>query len=210
MIYDVFDERFRPYGGVVREFDGARLCQVLRSQTPVPEGTCYVPEADCLMALPEREALERHILGGLPVQMGWCNGHNTVLNCLEYHRSSEWNIGASSFILLLGKQEDIREGVYDTANIQAFLVPTGTLVELYATTLHYAPAQTGPDGFQVCVILPKGTNLEKPAIANTFAEDPYLFAANKWLLAHRDAQEVKQGACVGLTGANIDISAWKQ
>ena len=87
MIYDVFDERFRPYGRVVREFDGARLCQVLRSQTPVPEGTCYVPEADCLMALPEREALERHILGGLPVQMGWCNGHNTVLNCLEYHRS---------------------------------------------------------------------------------------------------------------------------
>ena len=33
-----------------------------------------------------------------------------------------------------------------------------------------------------------------------------LFAANKWLLAHPDAPEAKNGAYVGLTGENIDIA----
>lgn len=210
MICDVFDDRFKPYGRVIREFDGRELCRVLRSQTPLPEETCYVPEAACLMALAERGLLEQNVFGGLPIQMGWCNGHNTRLNCLEYHRSSELNIGADSFVLLLGKREDIRDGIYDTANVRAFRVPAGVLVELYATTLHYAPVQTGADGFRVCVVLPKGTNLEKPDIVNTFAEDPYLFAANKWLLAHRDAGETRQGACTGLVGENIDISSWGQ
>ena len=27
----------------------------------------------------------------MPVQLGWCNGHNTKLNCLEYHRDSYYN-----------------------------------------------------------------------------------------------------------------------
>ena len=34
-------------------------------------------------------------------------GVNTKLNCLEYHRDSEVNIGSSDFILLLAKQEEL-------------------------------------------------------------------------------------------------------
>ena len=33
-----------------------------------------------------------------------------------------------------------------------------------------------------------------------------LFAADKWLIAHPDASEVKAGAYVGITGENIDIA----
>ena len=35
------------------------------------------------------------------------DSYNTRLNCLEYHRDSEVNVGARDFILLLGKQDEI-------------------------------------------------------------------------------------------------------
>jgi hypothetical protein len=99
----------------------------------------------------------------MPVQLGWCNGHNTKLNCLEYHRSSEFNLGTEDFILLLARMEDIKNGKLNTAKVKAFLVPAGNLVEVYATTLHYAPCHTDPKkGFRVLVALPKGTNTSKP------------------------------------------------
>ena len=36
-------------------------------------------------------------------------------------------------------------------------------------------------------------------------DDAYLWACNKWLLAHPDSAEAAQGAVVALTGENIDI-----
>ena len=38
-------------------------------------------------------------------------------------------------------------------------------------------------------------------------EDRRLRARNKWLLAHADSSEAKDGAYVGLKGENIDIAA---
>lgn len=95
----------------------------------------------------------------------------------------------------------------DTSKVEAFFCPAGTAVELYATTLHYAPcsAKKG-DHFRVVIILPKGTNLEKPAITVRNDDDARLFAANKWLIAHPEASEAGQGAVIGLTGVNIDIA----
>src|SRR5699024_12860421 len=43
---------------------------------------------------------------------------------------------------------------------EAFLVPAGTMIEVYATTLHYAPCSAQEKGFRCVVILPKGTNTE--------------------------------------------------
>ena len=66
-----------------------------------------------------------------------------MLNALEYHRSSEANVAATDVILLLGQQSDITDDFkYDTAQLEAFFVPAGTAVELYATTLHYTPIGT--------------------------------------------------------------------
>ena len=69
----------------------------------------------------------------MPVQFGWCNGHNTKLNCLEYHRDSEFNLGTEDFVLLLAREDDIVGGKLDTAKVKAFRVPAGVLVEVYAT-----------------------------------------------------------------------------
>ena len=109
------------------------------AKTPVPESVGYVPEEEAMQELPAAQEVSDYLYGGMPVQMGWCNGHNTKLNCLEYHRDSEFNLGTSDFILLLAKQDEIEIGVLDTAKVKAFRAPAGTMVEVYGTSLHYAP-----------------------------------------------------------------------
>lgn len=206
-IYSVFDPEFKPYGQVVDGLEEAvrEILDVLKD-APQGAGVDYVPEYEPLQELPAMVEISEHCYGGMPVQLGWCNGHNTKLNCLEYHRDSEFNLGTEDFILLLAKQDEIENGVLDTAKVKAFRVPAGVLVEVYATTLHYAPCHCDPNkGFRVLVALPMGTNTEKPAISNKSTEDRLLWACNKWLLAHPESGEAKQGAYTGLSGENIDI-----
>ena len=207
-IYSVFDPEFKPYGQVVTGMDEtvAELLNVLKD-APQGPGVDYVPEYAPLQELPACVEISEHCYGGMPVQLGWCNGFNTKLNCLEYHRDSEFNLGTEDFILLLGLQGDIVDGVLDTATIKAFKAPAGTLIEVFATALHYAPCHCDPNkGFRVMVALPMGTNTEKPAITPQTAEDKLLWARNKWLLAHPESGEAKQGAHIGLAGENIDIA----
>ena len=208
-IYSVFDPEFASYGRVITGYEAEckAVVEALNISTPLPEGTGYVPEEPALQNLPESAVLGASLFGGMPFQMGWCNGHNTKLNCLEYHRDSEFNLGTGDFILLLAKQDEIVDGKLDTGKVKAFRVPAGTLVEVYATTLHYAPCHTNPaQGFKVLVALPKGTNTDKPAVAVKGGDDAYLWACNKWLLAHAESSEAGQGAAVALTGVNIDIA----
>ena len=87
--------------------------------------------------------------------------------------------------------------------MEAFLVPAGTVVEVYATTLHYAPCNANGNKFCTAVILPKGTNTEAPAVQNNTEEDKLLFARNKWLIAHKDAKI--PGAFEGLIGENLSV-----
>ena len=207
-IYSVFDPEFKPYGQVVDGMEETvqEILDVLKD-APQGAGVDYVPEYEPLQELPAMVEISEHCYGGMPVQLGWCNGHNTKLNCLEYHRDSEFNLGTEDFILLLAKQEEIVDGVLDTARVKAFKAPAGVLVEVYATTLHYAPCHCDPEkGFRVLVALPMGTNTDKPAISNKSSEDKRLWARNKWLLAHPDSSEAKQGAYIGLAGENIDIA----
>ena len=207
-IYSVYDAAFAPYGKVLMGYDTTELLRTLEQVTPVPEGVDYVPAQPELEALPIAGLISQNAYGGMPVQLGWCNGHNTRLNCLEYHRDSELNCGTTDFILLLAKLEDLEEGWLDTKKVKAFRVPAGVLVEVYATTLHYAPCHVDPaQGFRVLVALPRGTNGPRPDIAPLNEEDKLLWACNKWLLAHADSAEAAQGAPVRLEGSNIDISA---
>ena len=206
-IYSVHDKEFTPYGHVVTGLDTTELLDAL-ARTPLPEtGTGYCPEEEELQELPVTVQVSEHLYGGMPVQMGWCNGRNTKLNCLEYHRDSEFNLGTEDFVLLLARQEEIEGGRLDTGQVKAFRVPAGVLVEVYATTLHYAPCHIDPaKGFRVLVALPAGTNTEKPDIRPLTEEDKLLRACNKWLLAHPDSAEAADGAYVGLTGENTDIA----
>lgn len=206
-IYSVLDKEFKPYGQVHDGFPTEEILSAL-AKTPVTNGVVYTAEDAALQQLAVTEELSATVYGGMPIQMGWCNGHNTKLNCLEYHRDSELNLGTGDFILLLAKQEEVTDGKLDTAKVMAFRVPAGVLVEVYATSLHYAPCQTDSEGFQVLVVLPKGTNGVKPEQAKVYGgDDKLLGACNKWLIAHPETGEAAEGAFAGLIGENIDIAA---
>ena len=206
-IYSVFDPEFKPYGKVLEGYDTAELIAAM-NEIPLPEqGVAYEPGIGSLEACEVFRDFQARAYGGMPIQLGMCWGRNTKLNCLEYHRDSEVNLGTGDFVLLLAKQEEIDEGVLDTAKVKAFRVPAGVPVEVYATTLHYAPCHLNEaEGFRVAVVLPRGTNTEKPAFEAKCEEDTWMTARNKWLLAHPESSEAKSGAHFGLSGVNIDIT----
>ena len=206
-IASVFDSAFKPYGQVLAGCDSEELLRAMEA-IPLPEnGTAYRLGIESLEACDVFTDFRDRAYGGMPIQLGMCWGHNTKLNCLEYHRDSEVNLGTTDFVLLLAKREEIEDGVLDTEKVKAFRVPAGLPVEVYATTLHYAPCQIpGEDGFRVAVVLPKGTNTEKPVFEAKSEEDRWMTARNKWLLAHPDSKEAKNGAHIGLRGLNIDIA----
>ncbi|MBO4375526.1 MAG: DUF4867 family protein [Lachnospiraceae bacterium] len=207
-IYSVLDPEFAPYGKVLTGYSTDSLLKALDEKTPLPEGVEYVMSEAALEYTDIFGALQNNAYGGMPIQVGYCNGHNTKLNCLEYHRDSELNIGSTDFILLLAKADDIENGKLDTSKVKAFRAEKGQIVEVYETTLHYAPcsAKKG-DGFKVTIVLPKGTNGPAPRLDAKNEEDRWMTACNKWLLAHAESAEAKSGAYVGLTGENIDIES---
>lgn len=203
----VFDKEFAVYGKVVEGYDFAPLLKVLRENSGKPaDCTIYVPSDPALEALAAYRLLSDHLFGGMPVQIGYCNGHNRKLNCLEYHRNSELNITDDGVVFLVAPLWKMRGGRLDTGEVEAFAAPAKTAVLLYETTLHYAPVTApGGEGFRVAVVLPRGTNTERPAAGPQLCEDRLLYARNKWLIAHPDSDEAKNGAFAGLTGDNITI-----
>ena len=207
IIRKVTDPEFSRFGKVVEGYDfGPLLAKLVEVSEKPADHTIYVASDPELEKEPVYAEQRDRAYGGMPIQIGYCNGNNYLLNCLEYHRDSEINIAADDAVLILGRQEDIQDGKYDTANVEAFLVPKGCAVEVYATSLHYAPCTVdGTDGFRVIVVLPRGTNTEKPDFVPACEEDRWMTARNKWLLAHPEAPEAADGAYVGLVGVNTDI-----
>ena len=202
-IQKVTDPAFRKYGQVLEGYDFTGLIKEMK-HTPVPEDVIYVPSVEELEALDIMKDLQNKGYGGLPVQIGYCNGHNKKLNAVEYHRNSEINVAVTDLVLLIGHQQDIEpDHTYDTSKIEAFLVPAGTGIEVYATTLHYAPCHVNEGGFQCVVVLPKGTNTDLTFQTEKMGEDSLMTAQNKWLIAHEDAKIA--GAFNGLKGENITI-----
>lgn len=203
-IQSVTDASFRKYGKVLTGYDCSQLLKAME-HTPLPEDVIYVPGDEQLEHLPIAEEFKNRGYGGLEIQIGYCNGNNHALNALEYHRSSEINVAVTDLVLLIGSQQDITEEYqYDTAKVEAFLVPAGTAVEVYATTLHYAPCNAeGAKGFRCVVVLPKGTNTDIDFALQGDDDDKLMTAKNKWLIAHEEAGI--EGAFVGLQGENITV-----
>ncbi|GEP67278.1 DUF4867 domain-containing protein [Clostridium beijerinckii] len=205
IIKNVNDKEFKKYGQVLKNYDCTEIIEKMKS-TPLPEDVIYEPSIKELEELAIAKELQDREYGELPIQIGYCNGNNYMLNAVEYHRSSEINIAATDLILLIGSQQDIEDDYsYDTSKIEAFKVPAGTAIEVYATTLHYAPCNVNEEGFRCVVVLPRDTNLPLENKAEKSGEDALLFARNKWLIGHKDTDLGEQGAFIGLVGENISI-----
>ena len=203
-IKKVTDPEFKVYGKIVTGYDCGELLKAM-GQTPVPEDVVYVASDRELEGLEVSKRIQKNLYGQLPIQVGYCNGRNRKMNAMEYHRTSEINVAATDLVLMLGRQQDVGEdGTYDTSLAEAFLVPAGTVIEVYATTLHYAPCHVEEDGFRCVVILPKGTNTDMEPVEELFFEDKLLFAKNKWLIGHREGG-LPKNAYLGLRGSNPEL-----
>lgn len=202
-IKKITDAAFHKYGRIVEGIDFGPLVEALR-KTPDYEGVAYEASVPELEAVSTAADLQKKTYGELPIQIGYCNGMNYKLNAVEYHKSSEINVAGTDAVLILGMQQDISDDLtYDTAKMEAFLVSEGCAVELYATTLHYAPCSVGESQFKVAIVLPAGTNypLEE---GHAGLEDALITAKNKWLIGHAEGG-LDAGAYIGLIGKNLDV-----
>lgn len=207
-IRNVTDKEFRKYGKIVEGIDFSYIFEILEA-VPCPEKVEYAASYPPLEEPPLRDMIRDHCMGEMAIEIGYCTGRNKSLNALEYHRTSEIDVAAMDMILLLGRQEDIDEDyTYHTEKVEAFFVPAGTAVELYATTLHFAPCGLKKNNyaFKIAVILPYGTNFDLQGEQVKINQESELyFARNKWLLAHPDGGQ--EGAYIGLVGENITVES---
>lgn len=162
------------------------------------------------------------IFGGAAIEVGYCNGPNSKLNGLEYHKSTEVDIAVTDLVLLLGKKRDLGpDNSYESRKIEAFFLAAGAAVELWPEVLHYSPCKVHPKGFKSVIVLPRGTNeaLSQDELTaarelgrgqgGAGARDPearLLFMKNKWLIAHPErAILVERGAWPGIKGENLEV-----
>ena len=207
-IYSVFDDEFKPYGRVVKGYNFTELCDYMLTKTSIPEnGNVYHPSIEAMENMPVFDEVQNTLYGGMPIQIGYCNGRNTTYNGFEYHKGSEINVAVTDFMLVLGHTWQIEDNKFFVGNEKVFFVPQGTAVEMYQTTLHLSPCRTCDDGFKDIVILPRGTNtpLDKKCVSGD-PESVLLLQKNKWVLAHKDREPlVRQGAHIGLIGENKEL-----
>lgn len=207
-IYSVFDKEFEDFGIVINGFDFSEWIDYMKAETEIPaENNIYVP-SDTNMENGQLFCdIQNIFYGGMPIQVGYCNGKNTAYNGFEYHKCSEINVAVTDFMLVLGHKKQLEDNKFYVGNEKVFYVPAGTAIEMYQTTLHLSPCRVSDDGFKAVVVLLSGTNtpLDKRLIADN-AESQLLLQKNKWVIAHKDREPlIKQGAFAGLIGENKEL-----
>lgn len=201
-IRSVFDEEFEDFGQVI-DLPQQKSLMYLLDKTEIPAvNNVYVREVD--EWLQERRAvIERDYYGEQKIEIGYCNGHSDHLNAFEFHNCSEINVAGTDLVLFLSRRSAINDMWVETDESQAFFVPKGTAIEVYATTLHFAPCAVDASVFRCLVILLAGTN------SPLTDSDPnsIVFQKNKWLLTHPENQRmVDKGARIGLRGSNYKVN----
>ena len=200
-IRSVTDPLFSKYGKLL-DLDTNEMVSYLHEHAKMPEeGNIYVRNDENMMVLRGISKVKEEIYGLGDIEVGYCNGYNSLLNCMEYHNCPEVDIAADDLILLLATQKDIHDGILDSGDVKAFLLKKGQAVVLSPYTLHFSPCKLSEDGFRCAIILTDKTNMDLPCKVN----DKALWKVNKWLLAHKDSIQAKSGAYIGISGENIKV-----
>lgn len=196
------DPVFASFGRIIKSLDATEIIEAAK-KIPNPEsGSSYLPSVESFEFLKIASEIENEFFGSLATQIGYCWGHSNFLNATEWHTSSEINIAVTPLVLILGHIWDTQDGKIDSSKFKAFYLPTGTVVEVYATTLHFCPCEVSKDGFGCVVGLPIGTNTD----LTVKKDDPMLFRKNKWIIAHVENEALKnKGVVSGITGTNYEI-----
>ena len=223
-IYSVFDEEFRRFGRVHAGYDLEELTSYMEEKTVIPdEGNMYIPSEEPMELTHVARTIKSVIFGGMPIQIGFCNGRNSTYNGFEYHKCSEINIAVTDMMLVLGHLTDVSHCHFNNDDATVFFVPKGTMIEMFQTTLHLSPLKVCDEGYKAIVILAEGTNTplspkekrERDSIVTNLAnrneedkdiETALLLARNKWVIAHPEREQlIDQGAYPGIIGENKEL-----
>lgn len=205
-IHSVFDETFSKYGKIIKGYDFSECISIMETKNIPDSGNTYVASVDDLMSTVLAKELSQVFYGNMPIEIGYCNGNSNKLNALEYHKCSEIDVAVTDLVLLLSDIRFIKDNQLSSTSVEAFFVPKNTALELYSTTLHFAPCKVHDTGFKSIIVLTEGTNLPLTSLPEpNNDEDKLLWMQNKWLIAHKDSIPASKGAFVGITGENIEI-----
>ena len=182
-LFSIHSTAFRTYGRIVTGLNCKQMKSALDRTDAPTDRVEYVASFDGFETSAEFLALQNSFFGGIPCQAGYCNGYTTHVNTMEYHRCSEFMILGSEAVLILGHRWDIDNNLYDFHNHQAFFAPSGTVIELFATTLHYSPCAAQPQKpFRAIIILPYGTNSAFECALPDSMDSRIFSAKNKWIV----------------------------
>ncbi len=205
-INSVFDNVFSHYGKIINGYNFSEGLRIMEKRNIPESGNVYVASDEELMGTAIAGDLSRTFYGNMPIQAGYCNGTTSRLNALEYHKCSEIDVAVTNLVLILGDIRNIKNNRFLSSSTEIFYVPAGTAIELFGTTLHFAPCKVTGEGFKCIIVLPQGTNqplIPLPSPKNE--EDKLLWMQNKWLIAHPCSIPAAKGAFAGIIGDNIEI-----
>lgn len=202
-LFNVKNAEFNKYGQIIDDINPKTLLDVLTVKDIPDVGNTYVASDLDLENLTIATKIQTNIFGGLPIEVGYCNGHSYQLNCLEWHNSPEVNVATEDIVLFLGQTAKLKEDHYNVADIEAFFIPAGTMIAIYGTTMHFAPCRTSDKGFKCLVALIKDINTDLP---EGTIKPKTLFKYGKWLIAHPENKKfTSQGAFPGIVGQNYEL-----
>ena len=202
VLHHVESGAFETYGRVIKSLDTDAILAAAEKIENPSEGSAYVASRPEFEALAIKEEIQNEFFGSLPAQIGYCWGHNNFMNATEWHTCSEINIATTPLVLILGHVWDVKDGAIDSSKFEAFYLPKGTAVEVYATTLHFCPCEVEAEGFGCVVGLSEGTNTD----LQIQPEDKKLFRKNKWIICHENNEALKaRGVVSGITGINYKV-----
>jgi hypothetical protein len=207
-IKEITDPSFLRYGKIIDISIFESYIKYLKQKTSIPSTlNLYIADDPKIHEVFPWHPLLHDIFGEIPLEYGYVNGNNSLLNALEFHPSAEINITATPLVLMLGHTEDIKDLSYDVSHLEAFYLPENTAIVIFPTTLHFSPCKVSDEGFKCGVILPYGTNMAFiPKEEKERLNDPLLYKTHKWLLAHPENKTALDlGAYPGLKGKNIKI-----
>ena len=112
-LYSVNSEEFKTFGRVITGLDTSEIIKAAEKISRPAEGSAYTPSEESFEKLSIAKETENKFFGTLPAQIGYCHGHNSLLNAAEWHMSSEINIAVTPLVLILGHIWDIKSGKTD-------------------------------------------------------------------------------------------------
>ena len=153
-IQNVSDAAFKKYGKVITGLDCSDIIAAM-AETPCPENVVYVPGAESLESCASAKGIAYTLYGGMPVQIGYCNGNNHKLNGLEYHRDSEVNIAVTDSSCSSAPSRTSKTASTIRLRSKRSSCPPAPLSRFTPPRCTMRRAMQTTDGFKCVVALPK-------------------------------------------------------